>query len=176
MAVWLLVSSLVGRGSGQSVDAELDRPPTPSYYARRRHADEILASVHLRETHNHHNRYPPRSSRPLHTSLLSVAWVAILAVLLVYTIATVEVMVGRDQVDFIGPGLRETAEVLVFLIGLLVLVLVLWSVVEAVFHLSLARLEKRRPKTPPGLGGDEEPWTAKKTEEAAAGSSKQPQV
>ncbi len=166
MAAWLLMVSIVGPRSIYDVN---DEAGPASYSVRRRDADEILETVyHLGETRGrrrHLDRHRRRPARPLHFHMLNLAWVAILAVLLIYTIATVEVTIGRDQVDFVRPALRDTAEVLVFLVGLVVLVLVAWTVVEAIFQFGFRRRETQKVRTPP-IGSHEELWRLEKEQEA----------
>jgi hypothetical protein len=119
-------------------------PERQSRYARCRHADEILTCVYSRETRGRKRRYRRTKVRPLHFHLLSIPWALILVVLLVYTIATVECMIRDDHVDFVRPDLHETAEILVFLLGLLMLVLVLWSVLERAVRFLLRRRKEKR--------------------------------
>ena len=145
------------------------RAERSSRFARCRHADEILAAIHAREPRGHRHRYRRRPAHPLHVDLFSVLWVVILLILIIYTIAMVELTIVRDQVDFIRPSLHETAEILALLVGILNVVLVMWTVVEALFRLVLSRRQGRRHQSRDhGKGSREELWS-KKTQRDAPG-------
>ena len=115
-----------------------------SHYARCRHADEILDTIHSRQTREVKHRYRRRHAKPLHFTLLSIPWAVLLAVLLIYSIAMVELMTSPARVDFVRPNLHETTEILVFLLGLLLLLMVLWSVVARFVQTILRRRHRGR--------------------------------
>ena len=113
-----------------------------SHYARCRHADEILDALHSRQTRDVKHRYRRRHRRPLHLTLLNLPWALLLAVLLIYSIVMVELMTSPARVDFVRPNLHETTEILVFLVGLLLLLMVLWSVVARLVQTLLGRRKR----------------------------------
>lgn len=131
-------------------DGVHDARAAPGYcpLARGQHAQEILACLHRPATRNVQHRY--RSTTTAKTTTTTTAegmqftrwnipWALLLLVLLAVTVACAELTVRRQgpgndvPLDFARPPLHETSEILAFLVGLYSLVLVLLSVVSAVF-------------------------------------------
>ncbi|AEO58310.1 hypothetical protein MYCTH_2061852 [Thermothelomyces thermophilus ATCC 42464] len=128
-----------------------------SHKARGRHTQEILACLHHSETRSVEHRYRSRTTAPARFSLWTVPWAVLLAVLLVVTVVCAELTVTRQgernnvPLDFARPPLRETSEILAFLIGLYALIVTLLSVVGA---FAAAVLRNRRRKN--SVRGEEE--------------------
>ncbi|KAL2163912.1 hypothetical protein VTH06DRAFT_3124 [Thermothelomyces fergusii] len=123
--------------------------PEYSHKARGRHTQEILACLYQSETRSADHRYRSRTTAPARFSLWTVPWAVLLAALLVVAVACAELTVARQgernnvPLDFARPPLRDTAEILAFLIGLYALVLTLLSVAGA-FVAAVLRNRRRR--------------------------------
>ncbi len=163
MAVILIVGGLVGgrvqrvlgrrrRGKHRGEADEIlvqDLRELPGYSLRTRQqaAEDILLALHAPAPRGHHpHGLKVKTGRAIHFSPYNLPWAILLLILLAETIATVEVTVHRNQLDFFLPPLHETAEILSFIIAILTLILVVWSVVSGFSATRVYRTRGRREK------------------------------
>ncbi|KAK4677810.1 hypothetical protein QC764_302120 [Podospora pseudoanserina] len=136
----------VESGQGEYV-YDVRSSPGYSCKARGRHTQEILSCIHQTQSRTIRHRYQSRTTSPIQFTLWNIPWAVLLAVLLLVTIVCAELTINRQgpnnnmPLDFARPPLRETSEILGFLIGLYSLVLTLLSVIGAFVA---AILRKRR--------------------------------
>jgi hypothetical protein len=124
-----------------------------AHRSRRQHADEILVCLHTAPAQQRHrHQHQATAGRPIHFSMSNIPWAILLTVLVVETIVTVELTVRLDNLDFVLAPLHETAEILATIIGLLAVLLVLWSVVSGFLA---SRAHKRDTAVTVRHGNDE---------------------
>ncbi|KAK1832615.1 hypothetical protein QBC39DRAFT_381434 [Podospora conica] len=145
--------------------------PGYSPRARGQHAQEILGCLHRPAARNKEHRYRSTSTKTTTTTTTetsqmqftrwNIPWAVLLLVLLAVTVACAELTVRRQgpdndvPLDFARPPLHETSEILAFLVGLYSLVLVLLSVVSAVFERVLGLVKGKGKGGKKGKGKEE---------------------
>ncbi|KAL2267913.1 hypothetical protein VTJ83DRAFT_5190 [Remersonia thermophila] len=150
-----------------------------SHKARARHTQAILACIANTESRSIPHRYR-RATTAVHEvsssategaarfTVEAIPWALLLLVLLAVSVICAELTINRQGVrnntplDFARPPLRETAEILIFLIGLYALVLVLLSVLAGLLSGVFSSLRGDGKKGKKGKGKGRETVTTEK--------------